>query len=65
MLKKIGIFIEHVASATGRKIGHTLSGKDDDSVNGILGDRIIDAPLIINAELPAYEDEDLEEVNVP
>lgn len=63
MLKKIGIFASHIASATGRKIGQILSNKDNDSVNGILGDSIIDDPLKYVVHLPDYDCADVEEIN--
>ena len=43
MFKELGAFINDVARATGRMIGQILSDKDDDDIDGMMGD-IIDLP---------------------
>ena len=43
MFKELGAFIDNVGRATGRMIGQILSDKDDDDIDGMMGD-IIDLP---------------------
>lgn len=38
MFKELGAFIDHVGRATGRMIGQILSDKDDDDMEGMMGD---------------------------
>lgn len=38
MFKELGAFIDHVGRATGRMIGQILSDKDDDGMEGLMGD---------------------------
>ena len=43
MFKELGAFIDNVGRATGRMIEEILSDKDDDDIDGMMGD-IIDLP---------------------
>lgn len=38
MFKELGAFIDHVGTATGRMIGQILSDKDDDDMEGMMGE---------------------------
>lgn len=38
MFKELGAFIDHVGRATGRMIGQILSDKDDDDMEGMMGE---------------------------
>lgn len=38
MFKELGEFIDNVGRATGRMIGQILSDKDDDGMEGLMGD---------------------------
>lgn len=37
MFKELGAFIDHVGRATGRMIGQILLDKDDDDMDGMMG----------------------------
>lgn len=42
MFKELGAFIDHVGRATGRMIGQILSDKDDDDMEGMMGEILPD-----------------------
>ena len=55
MFKELGEFIDNVGRATGRMIGQILSDKDDDDIDGVMGD-IIDLPDDVHGEIDVRND---------
>lgn len=55
MFKELGAFIDHVGRATGRMIGQILSDKDDDDMEGMMGEIL---PEDIQG-LPDYDNKDI------
>lgn len=55
MFKELGEFIDNVGRATGRMIGQILSDKDDDDIDGVMGD-IIDLPDDVHGEIDVRKD---------
>lgn len=55
MFKELGAFIDHVGRATGRMIGQILSDKDDDDMEGMMGEILPDDVQ----GLPDYDSKDI------
>jgi len=55
MFKELGEFIDNVGRATGRMIGQILSDKDDDDMEGMMGEILPDDVQ----GLPDYDSKDI------